>query len=859
VVRKGSFVSNAASEAFDCVLLRHGETEDVLTNTISGQRDVPLTPRGRSQATLVAWRLARLGIKSIVTSDLQRAIETASIIAETLGLPAARVDQRLRERHWGERQGQVRHATASPGDDAAPTGGESIEELQERVLAAINDVASRSLVVTHAGSIRIAMKHLNQSVISIGPCEWVDMICCDQEQLEQISLVGEILSPGQFAGKAIYVTSQNDLDRVHADSLVLLCECSKSIAMEAMARGAATVSLMRSLTSHLTYGRINSNPYAVALQWPNGFPREGQRVKFEFLAPPASNVIKPLLPDVPLAPVMDIESVGGKGAGLRLLESFGFNVPEYHIIESNVIEEWEVLNSVLDCAANWLVQSGLDASARWAVRSSADVEDGDAHAMSGSFESVLNCRLNEVAAAMARVIRSGKNKEIELRLQSGNLRRLPKMAVIVQRMVSPVRLAGTLFMPAPRDPSTFILEARWGQTGEDLMDGIAQPDLVARFDHQSQLVHFACRGTVDTDHEMIKAECKRIAAEAMSIFESTGRGDLEFAVAKDGEIWWLQARPLNEAVEVVDRRDFHPTAIKYYRQLAFRVAEANLTPSTYFRCFSIDKGLFGYSAGIRQRDRVFHELIQKTPQHLAAVTEFGWETERRMAESIKCLDSRLPNEILSLLILHGAVQLPFSIPMNNARMDRYHSNAMDNHPTANLLEELLMEVDQQVGLGVGLHEMTTLLRQPTSTLSVLRVMEARLAIVRNNDAVSDEQVLEVLIPELRDVPDLKSDKMVTIRDEVISKAAAIRHQDPGGFLLEAEIDQRRRSFREGCRRREQVLNDLMQRLPNELAQRFGYWVDYLAMKAETNETHCNYRGRCFLWFARIGYSVGGDR
>jgi broad specificity phosphatase PhoE len=846
-------MSNASKDLFDGVLLRHGETEDVLTHTISGQRDVPLTALGRSQASSAAWRLARLGIKSIVTSDLQRAAETATIIADALGLPSVQVDQRLRERHWGERQGQPRQATAGPGDDEAPAGGESLNDLEKRVLAAISDATPRCLVVAHSGPIRVVMKHFNRSSASPGPCEWVDMMRYDREELQPIALVGEVLSPGMFVGKAVYVTSREDLDRIDADSLVLLCECSKSVAVEAMARGAATVSLMRSLTSHLTYGRTNSNPYAVALQWPNGFPRDGQRAALEFISPPISNVITPLLPDVPLAPVTDIDSVGGKGAGLRLLESVGFKVPEYQIIDSNVIAGWIACDSLVDRAADWVTRSNLDASAQWAVRSSADVEDGDANSMSGSFESVLNCSLGEVAEAVARVVRSGKNEEIKLRLRSGSLRRLPRMAVIVQRMISPVRMAGTLFMPSPRDPSTFMLEACWGRTGEDLMDGIVQPDLVARFDHECELVHFDRGSVVDIDQTMIEIDCRRVAAEAMSIFKSSGRGDLEFAVAKDGEIWWLQARPLNEAVEVVDRRGFHPAAIEYYRQLAFRVSEANLTPTVHFRCFDIEKGLFGYSAGIRQRDRVFHELIQRAPQHLAAVTEFGWETERRMAEAVNGLGSRSPDEILRLLILHGAAQLPFSIPMSNARMDRYHSNATDNHPTANLLDQLLTEIDQRVGLGIGMNEMTTLLRQPRSTLSVIKVEQAHLAVVRSNDAASDEQVMEVLIPELRDVPDLKGDKMANLREDVLSKAAAIRRQDPYGFSLEAQIQQRSKSLQEGCHRREQLVNDLKRRLPDELAQRFGYWVDYLAMKAETNETHCIYRGRCFLWFARIGY------
>ena len=248
--------------------------------------------------------------------------------------------------------------------------------------------------------------------------------------------------------------------------------------------------------------------------------------------------------------------------------------------------------------------------------------------MSGSFESFLNCRANEVPSAVVQVLRGSKNAEIGLRLRSGRLSREPRVAVVVQQMVSPVRMAGTVFLPAPRDPSTFLAEARWGQTGEGLMDGRVQPDVVARFNGECGLVHLDCAGVALPNREVVAGDCVRLAAEAMAIYCATGRGDLEFAVGTDGTIWWLQARPLNMAVEVIDRRGFHPAAVAYYRQMAFRVAEANQTPAAHFRCFDLEDGIFGYSLGIRHRDRAFHAKVREDAEHLARVTAFGWDVRK---------------------------------------------------------------------------------------------------------------------------------------------------------------------------------------------------------------------------------------
>src|ERR1700680_1413671 len=66
------------------LLVRHGESTWNADGRWQGQADPPLTERGRLQASLAAQALG--SIDAIASSDLERAAETASIIAARLGL-----------------------------------------------------------------------------------------------------------------------------------------------------------------------------------------------------------------------------------------------------------------------------------------------------------------------------------------------------------------------------------------------------------------------------------------------------------------------------------------------------------------------------------------------------------------------------------------------------------------------------------------------------------------------------------------------------------------------------------------------------------------------------------------------------
>jgi len=82
------------------ILIRHGQSEfNVVysaTRQDPGIRDPRLTDEGRRQAADVADALVDAGIAELIASPYTRALETAAIIAERLGL-SIRIDPDVRE------------------------------------------------------------------------------------------------------------------------------------------------------------------------------------------------------------------------------------------------------------------------------------------------------------------------------------------------------------------------------------------------------------------------------------------------------------------------------------------------------------------------------------------------------------------------------------------------------------------------------------------------------------------------------------------------------------------------------------------------------------------------------------------
>lgn len=161
------------------LLIRHAQSAWNAESRAQGWSDPPLSALGEAQATELAPALAGLDLALAACSDLERARQTAAILARPLGLGEPVVDARLRERELGWWTGHTGEETAAgwPDEVAAwraheldrPPGGESTESVCLRVTAALVALASAYgeavgrralLVVTHGGVISALERNL---------------------------------------------------------------------------------------------------------------------------------------------------------------------------------------------------------------------------------------------------------------------------------------------------------------------------------------------------------------------------------------------------------------------------------------------------------------------------------------------------------------------------------------------------------------------------------------------------------------------------------------------------------------------------------------------------------------------------
>lgn len=172
------------------IFIRHGETDWNSSLRYQGHGMIPLNQRGRDQARKAGERLKRYGATALYTSDITRAAETAAIIGDIVGLEAQPMPN-LREIDVGQWEGLTPeelyrrypdHMREYDRDPARTVrlGGESYAQLQERALAALNDIQAAHpgdetvLAVSHGGTIRALLCHvIGLDLINFGRM-WLD-------------------------------------------------------------------------------------------------------------------------------------------------------------------------------------------------------------------------------------------------------------------------------------------------------------------------------------------------------------------------------------------------------------------------------------------------------------------------------------------------------------------------------------------------------------------------------------------------------------------------------------------------------------------------------------------------------------
>ncbi|QCP06636.1 phosphoglyceromutase [Micrococcus luteus] len=247
-----------ANTTYTLVLLRHGQSDWNEKNLFTGWVDVPLTEKGRAEASRGGELMKAEGIHPDVlhTSLLKRAITTANLALETADrqwIPVKR-DWRLNERHYGALQGkdkaQVKEEfgeeqftvwrrsfdTPPPalddssefsqigderyaelGDDAPRT--EALKNVIDRLIPyweaeIVPDLkASKTvLVAAHGNSLRALVKHLDgisdEDIAGLNIPTGIPLVYELDEDLKPITANGRYLDPEAAAAGAAAVAAQ---------------------------------------------------------------------------------------------------------------------------------------------------------------------------------------------------------------------------------------------------------------------------------------------------------------------------------------------------------------------------------------------------------------------------------------------------------------------------------------------------------------------------------------------------------------------------------------------------------------------------------------------------------------------------
>jgi broad specificity phosphatase PhoE len=147
------------------ILVRHGETEWNRVERFRGRADVPLNAAGLAQAEATGRRIAAdVAPAAVYSSPLARAVVTAEAIAGHFAL-SVQIHAGLADIDYGQWQGltpdeararwpEIVDAWHNAPHTARIPGGETLDDLSARAMAAVNELAAR-----HAGQSIVLVGH----------------------------------------------------------------------------------------------------------------------------------------------------------------------------------------------------------------------------------------------------------------------------------------------------------------------------------------------------------------------------------------------------------------------------------------------------------------------------------------------------------------------------------------------------------------------------------------------------------------------------------------------------------------------------------------------------------------------------
>ncbi len=268
-----------------------------------------------------------------------------------------------------------------------------------------------------------------------------------------------------------------------------------------------------------------------------------------------------------------LEQVGGKAKGLFLLSNYGFKVPDGFILVDVENE------SDYEQAYDYYENKNLG---KVAVRSSATIEDGVNFSNAGQYETVLNVSGKEkFIDAVKQCISSLNNSRSQAYGKTFLNTDNNKMTVVVQKMVD-ADCAGVLFTKDPLNKEAVLIECVKG-LGESLVSGEKSAERYVVTDKKYD----------EPKNAMLKPKQVEFLYDSALKMEEAFKMpmDIEWAIDKDGNVLFLQARPItvteddgvniNEFDFKVDCSDMTITTCNVQEMLSTAVTPLSLSTSVY--------------------------------------------------------------------------------------------------------------------------------------------------------------------------------------------------------------------------------------------------------------------------------------
>jgi alpha-ribazole phosphatase len=149
-------------------LIRHTSLQ-VASGICYGQSDVDVAASFVNEVENVKKKLAKMTFDAVYSSPLQRCVK----LAETLYLSEIKLDNRLKELHFGDWEMQawddiprdIFDDWAHDYANKAPPNGETFSQLQQRGVHFLDEALSKHqneniVVITHGGFIRALLAHV---------------------------------------------------------------------------------------------------------------------------------------------------------------------------------------------------------------------------------------------------------------------------------------------------------------------------------------------------------------------------------------------------------------------------------------------------------------------------------------------------------------------------------------------------------------------------------------------------------------------------------------------------------------------------------------------------------------------------